>query len=86
MIRMICRNRLRDFAEWKSIFDSHSSAHHEAGLSLEHLWRGIADPNEAFFIFTVADIDKAEAFISAPDAAETGRKAGVLDGEYWFVE
>jgi len=86
MIRMICRNKLADFAKWKSIFDSHSDAHHKAGLSLESLWRGVENPNEVFFTFTVADIDKAKAFISAPDAEETGRKSGVLDGDIWFVE
>ncbi len=31
-----------------------------------------------FFIFTVADLDKARAFISAPDAAETGGKSESL--------
>lgn len=86
MIRMICRNKVADFEKWKSVFDSHSEAHRQAGLSLEHLWRGIEDANEVFFILAVADIDKAKAFISAPDAEETGRLAGVRDGNYWFVE
>ena len=86
MIRMIVRNKVKDFATWKSVFDSHSEAQTHSGLSLEHLWRGLEDPNEVFFILTVADLDQAKAFISAPEAAETGRRAGVLDGNYWFVE
>jgi hypothetical protein len=86
MIRMICRNEVEDFAKWKSVFDSHSDAHREAGLSLEHLWRGLEDANEVFFIFAVADIAKARAFVSAPDAKEAGRRSGVRDGNYWFVE
>lgn len=86
MIRMICRNKVEDFARWKSVFDSHSEAHRQSELALEHLWRGLEDPNEVFFVLTVADLDKAKAFISAPDAAETGRRAGVRDGNYWFVE
>jgi hypothetical protein len=39
-----------------------------------------------FFVFAVADLDKERAFIFAPDAAETGRNAEVLAGDYWFVE
>ena len=37
-------------------------------------------------MFIGADVDKARAFISAPDAAETGSKSCVLAGDYWFVE
>ena len=39
-----------------------------------------------FFVFAAADLDKARTFISALDAAETARNAGVLAGDYWFVE
>jgi hypothetical protein len=86
MIRMICRNKVADFDKWKLVFDSHGEAHRDAGLALEHLWRGTEDANEVFFVLAVADIDKAKAFISAPDAEEIGRLAGVRDGDYWFVE
>src|SRR5215510_13461143 len=86
MIRMICRNKLADFAKWKSVFDSHADAHRKAGLSLESLWRGIENPNEVFFVFTISDIDSARAFISAPKAEEEGKRSGVLDANIWFVE
>jgi hypothetical protein len=85
MTRMLCRNKVADFGKWKAIFDSHKDAHRQAGLTLENLWRGLADPNEVFFIFSVADLNKAKAFITAPDAAETGKRAGLIEGEYWFV-
>jgi hypothetical protein len=37
-------------------------------------------------MFIVADLDKARAFISAPEAAERGSKSCVLAGDYWFVQ
>jgi hypothetical protein len=86
MIRMLCRNKVEDFDRWKSVFDCHSDAHRQAGLSLEHLWRDLEDANEVLFIFAVVDIARARAFISAPDSKETGRSSGVRDGNYWFVE
>ena len=55
MTRMICWNEVKDFAAWKSVFDSHADAHTEAGLTLEGLWRDIDDPNEVIFIFQVSD-------------------------------
>jgi hypothetical protein len=86
MIYMLCRNQVRDFAKWKQVFDSHAEAHRKAGLRLEHLWQSVEDPNNVFFIFQVSDIEKARAFINAPDAEETGRASGVIDGEYHFVQ
>lgn len=85
MIRMLCRNKVADFGKWKTIFDSHKQSHQQAGLTLESLWRGLEDPNHVFFVFAVADLKSAKAFISAPDAARAGKDAGVLEGDYWFV-
>jgi hypothetical protein len=51
-----------------------------------NLWRGVAEPNNVFFLFEVTDLDKAQAFISNPASAEAGKASGVLDGEYHFLE
>ncbi len=86
MVVMLCRNRVDDFARWKTVFDSHAAAHRAAGLRLLNLWRAVEDPNNVFFLFEVTAIERARAFISDPAAAEAGRKSGVLDGEYHFLE
>jgi hypothetical protein len=86
MLYMICRNRLARFEKWKRVIDSHANAHRGAGIHLRHLWREVEDPNNVFFVFEVDDIQRARAFISAPEAAEAGKTAGVLDGEYHFAE
>ena len=86
MVVMLCRNRVADFKKWKSVFDSNTPATHDSGLRLMNLWRDVAEPNNVFFLFEVMDTGKAQAFITAPEAAETGKKSGVLDGEYHFLE
>jgi hypothetical protein len=86
MIALLCRNRVSDFSKWKCVFDSHARAHRNAGLHLQTLWRGVEEPNNVFFIFDVADLEKAQAFISNPAAAEAAKTSGVLDGEYHFLE
>ena len=86
MIRMLCRNRVADFAQWKSVFASHQAAHRDAGLRLISLGRGVEEPNSVFFDFEVASLDKARAFIGNPDAAKAAQVSGVIDGEYHFVE
>jgi hypothetical protein len=86
MVVMLCRNRVEDFEKWKAVFDSHLSAQHDAGIRLEKMWRELDDPDNVFFLFEVTDIDKARAFIGAPEAAEAGEMSGVIDGEIYFLE
>jgi len=86
MTYMLWRNRVADFSTWKAVFDSHLEAHQDVGLGLINLWRSTEDPNDIFFMFEVADTDRARAFISDPSSAEAGEASGVIDGEIHFVE
>ncbi len=86
MTYMLCRNRVADFSRWKAVFASHETAHQKAGLRLVKIWRVLEDPNNVFFMFEVASIDRAREFISDPEAAKAADTSGVLDGEYHFVE
>jgi len=86
MTCLLCRNRVADFSRWRAVFASHEAAHRSAGLQLVNLWRGVEEPNDVFFLFEVAGMDKARAFIGNPEAAKTGQASGVIDGEYHFVE
>lgn len=86
MTFMLCRNRVKDFKKWKAIFDSHCEAHKDEGMKLVKMWRAVDDPNNVFFLFDLESVEKAKAFISAPEAAEAGEESGVIDGEIHFVE
>ena len=86
MTYMLCRNRVADFSQWKAVFASHAGAHRDAGLRLVSTWRSVDEPNNVFFMFEVASMDRAREFISNPKAAKAGHASGVLDGEYHFVE
>jgi hypothetical protein len=83
---VLCRNRVVDFARWKALFASHQEAHPSAGLRLVKLWRSLDQLNNIFFLFEVAGIEKARAFIGTPEAANAGEASGVIDGEYHFVQ
>jgi hypothetical protein len=83
---LLCRNRVADFSRWKAVLASHAAAHCGAGLRLVNIWPGVEEPNNVFFLFEVASLDQARAFIGDPEAAKAGETAGVIDGEYHFVE
>jgi len=86
MTYMLCRNRAADYSRWKAVFASHAAAHRDAGLHLVSIWRSVKEPNNVFFLFEVASMEKAQAFIGDPEAAKAAQSSGVLDGEYHFVE
>jgi hypothetical protein len=84
MIYMLCRNRVMDIGRWRIVFASHQAAHLAAGLRL--VWLSVEKPNNVFFLFKVASLDKAREFIGNADAVKAGEASGVIDGEYHFVE
>lgn len=86
MIFLLCRNRVSDFEQWKSVFDSHAKAHGNVGLRLMNLWRSIEDPNNVFFLFEVANLDRAIGFINDSEAVKAGEASGLIEGEFHFIE
>jgi hypothetical protein len=86
MTYMLCRNRVKDYQKWRPIFDAKAESAQDSGLRLAKLWRCVDQPNDVFFLFKVLDQATALAFILSPESAQTGIDAGVIDGEYHFVE
>lgn len=86
MTYLLCRNKVHDFAQWKAVFASHKQDHLAAGLRLVSLWRDAQDATNVFFLFEVADVDRATQFIRNPSAAQAARSSGVFEGEYHFLE
>ena len=83
---LLCRNTVLEVDAWLDIFRSHEESHREAGLILEHLWQEVDDPNTMRYLFRVEDEAKARAFLSAPEAGEAAAEAGVINGEFHWVE
>jgi hypothetical protein len=83
---MLARSRVKDYKVWKAVFDSHAPLHRSAGLTFVELWRCVDEPNNVFFMFEVTDRDLAEDFCNSPESIQAGEDAGVIDGEYHYVE
>ncbi len=86
MIHMHCRIRVADFPKWKAAMEADAEAQREAGMRLIHLWRGVEEPNMAFFVLEVHSVEKARAFVNPAAVAEASKAAGVRDFEWHFVE
>lgn len=79
MTYLFCRHKVADFDQWKRVFDAHAEAQREAGLHVEKVLRNVEDPNEVFMFFRVTDIEKARAFVTAPEVPDAQTESGVVD-------
>ena len=84
-MQLLVRNKVADFALWRKYLEGDRLAAAGYGLKLVSLWQGMDDPNEAFFLLDVADVDRANAFMARPESQEIGEKSGVIDGECYFL-
>ena len=83
---MLVRNKVRDFDTWKHVFVSEFDRAAAAGLGAVKVWRSTDDPGEVWFLLSIADPERARAFTEDPASAAAGERAGVLEGEIFYVE
>ncbi len=77
---MHCRIRVADFSKWKAEMEADAKAQRNAGMRLIHLWRGVEEPNTAFFVSEVHRVEKALAFLN-PGAVLKPRRQRV----FWIL-
>ena len=77
---MIVRHKVRDYGEWRPIFDQHAEMQRGAGLLNPRVYHS-ADSNksEIVVVFDTEDTKKAKEFAASADLKEAMMMAGVLD-------
>jgi hypothetical protein len=77
---MIIRHKVRDYGQWRPIFDEHVEMQRAAGLFNPRVYHS-ADSNksEIVVVFDTEDTKKAKDFAASADLKEAMIKAGVLD-------
>jgi hypothetical protein len=77
---MIVRHKVRDYGQWRPIFDGHVEVQRAAGLINPRVYHS-ADSNksEIVVVFDTEDTRMAKAFAASADLKEAMIKAGVLD-------
>ena len=76
---LLVRHKVREYHEWKRVFDAHKDAQRQAGLRIDKVMRNLYEPDEVFLFFEVMDLAKARGFISSPEVSVAQADAGVVD-------
>lgn len=76
---LLVRHKVKEFHEWKRVFDAHKDAQRSAGLRIDKVMRNLYEPNEVFLFFEVLDLAKARGFVNSPQVPNAQAESGVVD-------
>ena len=85
---MIIRHKVRDYGQWRPIFDRHAEMQKAAGLSNPRVYHSTdSNKSEIVVVFDTEDTRKAKEFAASADLKEVMVKAGALDAPtIYFLE
>jgi hypothetical protein len=78
MAMLIVQHKVRNYADWRPVFDAHKSSQTEGGLANGRVYRRAEDPNDVAVLFEVTNLAKARALMAGENLKATMQKAGVL--------
>ncbi|MEO6133716.1 MAG: DUF3764 family protein [Ginsengibacter sp.] len=78
MVTVIMQHEVKDFAQWKPIFDADEVNRVKAGVKQLGLYTSVKNPNDVTMIFEAPDADVLDAFRSDPSLQEAMKKGGVI--------
>jgi hypothetical protein len=84
MLHLLVKNEIKDFDRWLEVFRTEDAATKQYGLTVEKVWR---DPQHqvVFFLMRAESIERANAFMTRPESARVGERAGVTGGSFHFL-
>jgi hypothetical protein len=75
---LLVHHRVKNFDQWKTLYDGHLPVRQQAGVKEVRLLRGADDPNDVMLLFEASDLAKAQAFVTSEDLRDVMTKAGVI--------
>ena len=84
---ILVHHRVKDFRQWKLVYDEDLSTRQQAGIKDVQVLHAPGDPNDLTLLFEAVDLPKAQAFTESAHLKEAMNKAGVLgDPEMTYLK
>jgi hypothetical protein len=78
MITAIIQHEVRDFAEWKKVFDADQPNVEKAGAKLLGLYTSVKNPKDVTMIYEAPNAELYDILMSDPERQEAIKRAGVI--------
>jgi len=75
----LVRQKVKDYAKWKQVFDENGPVRKTAGSKGGYVYRNSDDPNEVFVLLEVSDLQKGREFAKSEELRKAMERAGVTD-------
>jgi quinol monooxygenase YgiN len=77
MTTMLVQQRVKDFAEWKKVYDSVVEMRKANGALTDTIFRDASDPNRLTVLFKWDSMANAQKYFQSPELKAAMEKAGV---------
>jgi len=77
MASMLVQHQVKDFAEWKKVYDSVADLRASNGELSDKIYRDASDPNKLTIIFKWDSLANAQKYANSPELKEAMQNAGV---------
>lgn len=78
---MIIKNTLKDYDQWRTVFDANKEMRLEYGIEEKNIYQTKADPNQVIVVMEVEDVARVQAFMKHIQETGLMDDAGVLDSD-----
>ena len=87
MAHLLIRHKVKNYGEWKRVFDSFISTRKAGGERNYQIYHPDNDPNNVLAMFEWDNLNNAKKFTSSSELKDTMSKAGVLEQpEIFFLD
>jgi len=84
---LLARHGVKDYAQWKTVFDEHAEKRRELGSKGGRIFRNSERPNEILVLTEWGDLSKAREFTRWGDPNAIRKGAGLVgQAEVYFLE
>lgn len=77
MASMLVQHQVKDFAEWKNVYDSVADLRAANGELSDMIYRDARDPNKLTIMFKWDSLANAQKYANSPELKAAMEKAGV---------
>ena len=76
---LLIRHKVKDYTEWKPVFDEHGATRKASGSKGGYFLRNIDDANEVVIFMEMDDLEKARQLVQSEDLRQAMERSGVAD-------
>jgi hypothetical protein len=78
MLTIIMNTEVKNYADWKPVFDGDEADRTAAGFKLTGLYHALDNPNKVTLIFEVPSVEAMNEFMARPELKERMERGGVI--------